>query len=91
MAGTYNGWKPLLYVTLPALQKHFVNIFFVFAWEFRIEKWRGFLPNFFWPPFPKKRSTKNPRKIREKFGAKFGAKFRTKILKIRGTFGLQLF
>ena len=32
----------MFYVTLPALQKHFVNIFFVFAWEFCIEKWRGF-------------------------------------------------
>ena len=29
-------------ITLPALQKHFVNIFFVFGWEFCIEKWRGF-------------------------------------------------
>ena len=78
-------------VTSPAVQKHFVNIFFVFAWEFCIEKWRGFLVNFFWAPFPTKRSTKNPRKIRGKFGAKFGAKFGTKFLKIRGTFGLQLF
>ena len=78
-------------VTLPTLQKHFVNIFFVFAWEFCIEKWRGFLVNFFWSPFPTKRSTKNPRKIRGKFGAKFGAKSGTKIWKIRGTFVLQLF
>ena len=78
-------------ITLPALQKHFVNIFLVFAWELCIEKWWGFLVNFFWSPFPTKRSTKNPRKIREKSGAKFGAKFGTKILKIRGTFGLQLF
>ena len=60
--------------TLPALQKSFVNIFFVFAWEFCIEKWRGFLVNFFWSPSPTKRSTKSPRKIRGKFGAKFGAK-----------------
>ena len=50
-------------VTLPALQKIFVNMFFVFAWEFCIEKWRGFLVNFFWSPFPTKRSTKNPRKF----------------------------
>ena len=42
--------------------------------------------NFFWSPSPTKRSTKNPRKIRGKFGAKFGAKIR----KIRETFVLQL-
>ena len=80
--------------TLPALQKNFVNIFFVFAWEFCIEKWRGFLVNFFWSPSPTKRSTKTPQKIRGKFGAKFGAKFGTKIRKIREssgeTFVLQL-
>ena len=77
-------------VTLPALQKNFVNIFFVFTWEFGIEKWRGFLVIFFWSPSPTKRSTKNPGKIRGKFGAKFGAKFGTKIRKIRETFVLQL-
>ena len=79
-----------VFLTVPALQKHFVNIFFVFAWEFCIEKRRGFLVNFFWSPSPTKRSTKNPRKIRGKFGAKFGAKFGTKIRKIRETFVLQL-
>ena len=64
-------------VTLPALQKNFVNIFLVFTWEFYIEKWRGFLVNFFWSPSPTKRSTKTPRKFRGKFGAKFGANFGT--------------
>ena len=39
---------------LPALQKTFVDFFFEFAWEFCIEKWRGFLVNFFWSPFPTK-------------------------------------
>ena len=34
--------------------------------------------NFFWSPFPTKRSTKNPQTIRGKFGAKFGAKSGTK-------------
>ena len=29
------------FVTLRPLQKNFVNIFFIFAWEFCIEKWRG--------------------------------------------------
>ena len=70
-----------LIITLPALQKNFVNIFFVFAWEFRIEKWQGFLVIFFWSPSPTKRSAKSPRKIRGKFGAKFGAKFGTKFRK----------
>ena len=64
--------------------------FFVFAWEFCIEKWRGFLVNFFWSPFPTKRSTKSPRKIRGKVGAKFEAKLGTKIRKIREIFVLQL-
>ena len=59
-------------ITLPALQKNFVNSFFVFAWEFCIEKWRGFLVNFFWSLSPTKRSTKSPRKIRGKFGANSG-------------------
>ena len=62
-------------VTLPVLQKNSVNIFFVFAWEFCIEKWRGFLVIFFWSPSPTKRSAKSPRKVRGKFGAKFGPKF----------------
>ena len=79
------------FITLPALQKNFVNIFSVFAWEFCIEKWRGFLVNFFWSLSPAKRSTKSPRKIRGKFGAKSGAKFGPKIRKIRETFVLQLF
>ena len=78
-------------VTLPALQKNFVHIFYVFAWEFCIEKWRGFLVNFFWSPSPTKWSTKSPRKIRGKFGAKFGAKFGTKIRIIREIFVLPLF
>ena len=67
-----------------------VNNFFVFAWEFCIEKWRGFWGNFFWSPSPTKRSAKSPRKIRGKFGAKFGAKLGTKYRKIRETFVLQL-
>ena len=78
-------------VTLPALQKTFVDFFSGFAWGFCIEKCRGFLVNFFWSPFPTKRSTKTPQKIRGKFGVKFGAKFGTKIRKIRETFVLRLF
>ena len=49
-----------------------VNIFFVFAWEFCIEKRRGLLVNFFWSLFPTKPSTKTPRKIRGTFGAELG-------------------
>ena len=45
-----------------------MNIFFFeFAWEFCIEKWRGFLVNFFWSLtlcFPRNEA----RKILEKFG-----------------------
>ena len=78
-------------VASPALQKTFVNIFFVFAWEFCVEKRQGFLVNFFWSPSPTKRSTKSPQKIRGKFGAKFGAEFGTRIRKIREAFVLQLF
>ena len=74
-------------ITLPAFKEDIVNIFFVFAWEFCIEKWRGFLVNFFWSPSPTKRSTKSPQKTRGKFGAKFGSKFG---MKIRETFILQL-
>ena len=39
-------------VTFPALQKTFVDFFFEFAWELCIEKWRGFLVNLLWSPFP---------------------------------------
>ena len=75
----------LYFFTLPTLQKTFVIFFFELAWKFCIERWRGFLVNFFRSPFPTKRSGKTPQKIREKFGAKFGAKFGTKIRKIRET------
>ena len=76
------------FFTLPALQKNlWISFFRVFAWEFCIEKWRGFFVNFFWSPSPTKRSTKSPRKIRGKFGVKFGMKLR----EIRETFVLQLF
>ena len=89
VSGSGNLWPK--FFTLPALQKHFVDFFFKFAWEFCIEKRQGFLVNFFWSPFPTKQSTKTPEKIRGKFGAKFGAKFGTKIRKIRGLFVLHLF
>ena len=79
------------FLTVPALQKHFVNILFVFAWECCIEKRRGFLVNFFWSPFPTKRSTKTPRKFGENSEQNWGRKCGPKISKIRGTFVLQLF
>ena len=49
---------------MPALQKNFVNIFFVFAGEFCIEKWRGFLVNSSGLRLPQNEA----RKILEKFG-----------------------
>ena len=59
--------------------ENFCGSFFEFAWEFCIEKWRGFLVNFFWSPFPTKRSTKNPQKIRgnseQNSGQNSGRKF----------------
>ena len=50
--------------TLPALQKPFVEFFFVFAWEFCIEKWRGFLVIFSGLRFPRNAA----RKLLEDFG-----------------------
>ena len=42
----FNGPCHAKQISLPALQKTFVDFFFEFTWEFRIEKWRGFLVNF---------------------------------------------
>ena len=66
-------------VTLPALQKHFANIFFrVFAREFCIEKRRGFLVNFFLVSVSHEtkheNSSKDSGKIRSRIN-EFGAKF----------------
>ena len=62
------------FVALPALQKTFVDFFFEFAWEFRIEKCRGFLVNVFWSPFLHEtkhgNSSKNSGKIRSKLWGK---------------------
>ena len=92
LAGVSFGVCPLMQnFTLPALQKHFVNIFFVFAWEFCIEKWRVFFGEFFLVSVSHETKHEKSSRNREKSGAKSGAKFGTKILKIRGTFGLQLF
>ena len=52
---------------------------------------RDFFVNFFWSPFPAKRSTKTPQKVWEKFGAKFGAKFWTKIPKKIGELSFSNF
>ena len=49
--------------TLPALQKTIVDFLLEFAWKYCVEKWRGFLVNFFWSPFPTKGSSKTPEKI----------------------------
>ena len=53
-------------VTLPALQKHVVIIFYVFTWGFGIEEQREFLVNFQRSPLPGKQSTKSPQIIRER-------------------------
>ena len=55
------GRKPEKFFTLPPLLKKFVIFFF--AWEFCLEKWRGFLVNFLWSRFPNE-----ARKILKKFG-----------------------
>ena len=73
-------------ITLPALQKTFVDFFFEFAWAFCIETWRGNSGEFFLVSVSSKMKHENSSKNRGKFGAKFG----TKIRKIRGTFILQL-
>ena len=56
------------------LQKHFVNNCFVFAWEFCIEKWRGFLVNFFsglrFPRNEARKFLKNSGKIRREIRGK---------------------
>ena len=51
--------------TLPPLQKSFVNIYFVFAWEFCIEKWQGFLVNFFLVFVSHETKHENSSKIRD--------------------------
>ena len=46
-------------VTLPALQRNYVNIFVVYVWgfgPFGIEKGQGFLVIFLWSPFAGKQS-----------------------------------
>ena len=69
-------------VTLPPLQKNFVNIFSYLPGDLALKK-GGDFGEFLWPPFPGRQSAKNLRKIRGNFGGKFGRKFRMKILKIR--------
>ena len=76
-------------VTLPALQKNVVNMFFARLPGILHCKMAGILVNFFWSPFAMKQSTKNPRKIQGRFGAEFGAKSGTKIRRNRRTFVLQ--
>ena len=54
-----------LIVTWPALQKTFVDLIFEFAWEFCIEKWRGFLVIFFLVPVSHETGAQ---KLLKKFG-----------------------
>ena len=77
----------LYFVTLPALQKNFVNYFSLLPGNFAFKNGGIFLVNFSGLRLPRNEA----RKVLEKFGAKFGAKFGTKIRKIREAFVLQLF
>ena len=60
--------------------------FFVFAWEFCIEKWWGFLVSFFWSPSPTKRSTKKSWKNSGKIRSKIQGKIRDENSKNSGNF-----
>ena len=56
-------------LALPALQKTSLKFFCVFAWEFGIEKWQGFLANIQWSPLHRKNlniSRKTRSKIRDR-------------------------
>ena len=68
-----------------------MNIFFVFAWGFGIER-AGIFGEFIVVSVHWEQSTKNPRKYRGKIRSKIREKIRDeKKKKKRGTFGLQLF
>ena len=60
--------------------ENFVDFFFELAWVFCIEKWRGFLVNFFWSSVSHETKHENSSKISGKIRSK-----------IRETFVLQLF
>ena len=72
--------------TLPALQKNFVNIFFVFAWELCIEKWRGFLVNFFLVSVSHETKHEKSSKISGKIRSKIRGKIRDENSKNSGNF-----
>ena len=78
-------------LTLPTLQINFVNNYFVFAWGFCIEKCRGFSVNFFWSPFPMKRSTKTPQIKSGKIRSKILGKIQDENLKNSGNFRFATF
>ena len=50
-------WKSLVLIYFTHPPENFCGFIFEFTWEFCIEELRGFLVNFFWSPFPTKRSS----------------------------------
>ena len=70
----------------PPSRRFFVDFFLEFAWEFCIEKWRGFLVIFFWSPFPTKQSTKNSSKSSGKIRSEIRGKIRDENSKNSGNF-----
>ena len=74
---------------LPALQKNFVNICFVFAWEFCIEMAGNFGEFFLVSVSPKmkhEKSSENSGKIRSKIRSKIRGKIRDENSKNSGNF-----
>ena len=71
---------------LPALQKQFVNIFFVFPWEFCIEKWWGFLVIFFLVSVSHETKHENSSKNSGKIRSKIRGKIRDRNSKNSGNF-----
>ena len=70
----------------PLSKKLVWMFFFEFAWEFCIEKWRGFSVSSFWSPFPTKQLTKNPLKNSGKIQSKVRGKIRDENSKVSGSF-----
>ena len=64
-APTFQAYPDPTHIYFEDSPENVCEYFSVFAREFCIEKWRGFLVNFLWYPFPAKRSTKTPQKFGE--------------------------
>ena len=75
-----------LFVTLPALQKNYVNKFFVVAWEFCIEKGQGFWGELFLVSVSWEAKHENSSKNSGKFWSKIWEEIRDKNSKNSGNF-----